>query len=202
MNYTEEKSLEGSQTAKNLMKAFLNETHAYTRYEYYAKQAKEDGYVQIQNIFQETADNEKVHAKLFYRFLNAEFENGEMAVETVPVGIALDDTLTNLKMALAGEKAEMSEVYPGFADIAEEEGYPKVAESFRYVAEVEKNHAARYEKLIENIENDRVFKKPGKTELRWKCINCGYIHQGEEALEECPACFHPQSYFEIFVENY
>lgn len=202
LDYKEEKSLKGSETAKNLMKAFLNETHAYTRYEYYAKQAKKDGYVQIQNIFQETADNEAQHAKQFYRFLNAEFENDEMPVEMVPVGIALSDTLTNLKMALAGEKAEMSELYPEFSRIAKEEGYPKVAETFRVVASVEENHAARYEKLIENIENDRVFKKPGEDDLRWKCLVCGYIGEGEEAPEECPSCFHPQAHFEIFCANY
>lgn len=201
MDYREEKVLKGTKTAENLLRSFLNETHAAVKYEYYAKQAKKDGYVQIQNIFQETADNEKQHAKEFFRFLtNNGFNDTELAVEVPPIGITLADTLSNLKAAHAGEKAEMSDLYPGFRDVAREEGFEKIATAFQEISEVEENHEKRYAKLIDNIENDRVFKKDEV--VRWKCLVCGYIAEGQEAPEECPSCHHPTGHFELFVETY
>ncbi|GLC31783.1 rubrerythrin [Clostridium omnivorum] len=192
-------SLKGTRTAENLMKAFAGESQARNRYTYYASVAKKEGYVQISNLFIETAENEKEHAKRFFKFLN-ESLNGE-AVEinaTYPVG--LGDTKANLLSAANGENEEWTELYPQFADIADEEGFPSVAVAFRRIAEVEKRHEARYRKLLENLENDSVFKKDSV--VLWKCSNCGYIYEGESAPEACPACIHPKSYFELFVEAY
>ena len=200
MDYKESKDLKGTKTADNLMRAFLNESHAALRYEYYSKQAKKDGYVQIQNIFKETADNEKTHAKEFYKYLNAQLMDEEMVVDIIPVPVMLEDTLSNLKTSLAGERAEMTDIYPEFSKIAEEEGFPKVAKTFKYVGKVEEAHANRFEKLIYNIENDKVFKKDEV--VRWKCNNCGYVTEGIEAPEECPACKHPVDHFELFRETY
>ena len=199
-HFTEEKSLKGTQTADNLLRAFLNETHAAVRYEYYADQAKSDGYVQISDIFAETASDEKYHAKSFYRFLQEDFFEEDLSVDAAPFSITLGDTLENLKAAARGEKTEMADLYPGFAKIAKEEGFDQVAYIFTEISEVEEAHHRRYSKLIENIEKGRVFKRDEVVE--WKCNNCGYIHTGKEAPEECPACFHPRGYFELFVEAY
>lgn len=193
------KSLKGTRTAENLMKAFAGESQARNRYTYYSSVAKKEGYVQISNLFLETADNEKEHAKRFFKFLNEEL-NGEMVEITATFPIGLGDTKANLLAAAAGENEEWTELYPEFANIADEEGFTKVATVFRKIAEVEKHHEARYRKLAQNIENGTAFTK--NEVVKWKCNNCGYIHTGEKAVELCPACSHPQAYFEVFVENY
>ncbi|MDU4477058.1 rubrerythrin [Clostridium sp.] len=194
------KSLKGSKTAENLMKSFAGECQARTRYTYYSSVAKKEGYVQISNIFMETAENEKEHAKRFYKFLKNDY-SGEQIEITAGYPVALyDDTLKNLKAAASGENEEWTDLYPTFAKIADEEGYPEIAAVYRQIAKVENHHEIRYNKLAKNIEEDKVFKKD-ETVL-WKCNNCGYIYEGAEAPMACPACAHRQSYFEVFVENY
>ena len=194
------KSLKGSKTAENLMKSFAGECQARTRYTYYSSVAKKEGYVQISNIFMETAENEKEHAKRFYKFLKNDY-SGEQIEITAGYPVALyDDTLKNLKAAASGENQEWTDLYPTFAKIADEEGYPEIAAVYRQIAKVENRHEIRYNKLAKKIEEDKVFKKD-ETVL-WKCNNCGYIYEGAEAPMACPACAHPQSYFEVFVENY
>ena len=193
------KSLKGTKTAENLMKSFAGESQARTRYTYYASQAKKEGYVQISNIFAETAENEKEHAKRFFKFLNE-----DLCGETVDINadypVALGDTKLNLKAAAEGENGEWTELYPKFADIAEEEGFSQIAYVWREIAEVEERHEIRFRKLLENIEDNKVFEKD--EEVEWKCNNCGYIHKGKSAPEKCPACDHPKGYFEVFVETY
>lgn len=192
-------NLKGTRTAKNLMASFAGESQARMRYTYYASQAKKEGYVQISNIFTETADNEKEHAKRFYKFLREELEGETINVNSdFPVNFS--DTLSNLKAAAAGEHEEQAHMYPEFADIAAEEGFIEIANVFSRIAEAEERHEARYRKLIENIENGKVFKRNEVVE--WKCNNCGYIHVGNEAPEMCPACDHPVEHFEIFKETY
>ena len=194
------KSLKGSKTAENLMKSFAGECQARTRYTYYSSVAKKEGYVQISNIFMETAENEKEHAKRFYKFLKNDY-SGEQIEITAGYPVALyDDTLKNLKAAASGENEEWTDLYPTFAKIADEEGYPEIAAVYRQIAKVENHHEIRYNKLAKNIEEDKVFKKD-ETVL-WKCNNWGYIYEGAEAPMAFPACAHPQSYFEVFVENY
>ncbi|MGI6658144.1 MAG: rubrerythrin [Dethiobacteraceae bacterium] len=195
------KSLTGTKTAVNLLKAFAGESQARNRYTYYASIADKEGYKQMRNIFIETADNEKEHAKRLWKYLLAGLDELPSFIEidaTFPV--AQGDTLANLKAAADGENEEWSELYPAFAKVAEEEGFPEIAATFRAIAESEKAHEARFKKLAANIENDTVFKKAET--VRWKCGNCGYIHEGPEAPEECPACIHPQGHFEVFVETY
>lgn len=192
------KSLRETKTAENLMKAFAGESQARNRYTYYASAAKKEGYVQIANIFTETAENEKEHAKVFMKFLLADF-NGDTVNINASYPVAYGDTKANLLAAAAGENEEWTELYPTFARIAEEEGFPQIAAAFRNIAEVEKHHEARYKKLAENIEKETVFKKDEK--VLWKCVNCGYIFEGEGAPKVCPACLHPQGYFEVFVET-
>ncbi|MDO5726138.1 MAG: rubrerythrin family protein [Tissierellia bacterium] len=192
-------SLKGTKTANNLLTAFAGESQANMRYTYYAKQAKKDGYVQIQNIFEETARNEKEHAKRFYKFLREDLEGEALNVDwDFPVNF--QDTKANLKAAADGEFEEHSDMYPEFAKVAEEEGFKMIAHVFREIAEVEERHERRFRKLLENIENDRVFQR--EEEVEWKCDNCGYIHKGKSAPNKCPACAHPQEYFEIFKETY
>lgn len=192
--------LKGSKTAENLMKSFAGECQARTRYTYYSSIAKKEGYVQIANIFMETAEQEKEHAKRFFKFLKSEL-NGEAIEITAGYPVALyDETLKNLEAAAAGEHEEWSIDYPEFARIAREEGFLDIAVAFERIAEVEKRHEMRYRKLLENMKNDTVFKK--EQTVLWKCNNCGYIYEGEEAPEVCPACLHPQGYFEVFIENY
>ena len=193
------KDLKGTKTAENLMKAFAGESQARTRYTYYSSIAKKEGFVQIGNIFAETAENEKEHAKRFYKFLVACL-NEEMVSINAAYPVAMGDTKLNLLAAAAGENEEWSELYPQFADVADAEGFPEVAAVFRKISEIEKRQEARYRKLAANIEAGLVFKRPENHE--WKCNNCGYIHTGPNAPEMCPACAHPKDHFEIFVENY
>ena len=193
------KSLKGTKTAENLMKAFAGEGQARNRYSYYASQAKKDGYVQMSNIFLETAENEKEHAKRFFKFLKEDLD-GEAVEITAAYPVALSDTKANLLAAANGENEEANELYPEFARVADEEGFPKVAYVFREIAEAEERHEARFRKLLENIEKDQVFKRDEV--LDWKCNNCGYVHTGKEAPGVCPACDHEQEHFEIFKETY
>lgn len=193
------KSLKGTRTAENLMKAFAGESQARNRYTYYASVAKKEGYVQISNIFMETAENEKEHAKRFFKFLNESLE-GDAVEITAEYPVGLSDTKTNLMYAANGENEEWSDLYPEFAKVAEEEGFPAIATVFRKIAEVEKHHEERYRKLLNNIENGEVFKKAEP--VKWKCLNCGYIHEGAEAPQMCPACAHPQGYFEVLADNF
>ena len=192
-------SLKGTKTATNLLAAFAGESQARMRYDYYASQAKKEGYVQIANIFAETALNEKEHAKRFYKFLREELEDEALeVVGTYPINFS--DTPSNLKAAAEGEHEEQCCMYPSFADTAAKEGFIEIANVFSRIAEVEERHEIRFRKLLENIEKDIVFKRD--EELEWKCNNCGYIHTGKEAPEVCPACDHPVDHFEIFKETY
>jgi rubrerythrin len=191
--------LQGTKTAENLMKAFAGECQARTKYTYYASQAKKEGYVQISNIFMETAENEKEHAKRFLKFLNEDMANSGVEINAT-YSAGLGSTLENLEYAANGENEEWSELYPAFAEIAKEEGFKEIAEVFKRISLVEERHEKRYRKLCENVKNGQVFKK--EEEVLWKCNNCGYIYEGKEAVKICPACAHPQSYFEVFVENY
>ena len=194
------KTLKGTKTAENLMKSFAGECQARTRYTYYASIAKKQGYVQISNIFMETAEQEKEHAKKFYKYLKEDFVD-EMIEITASYPVSFhEDTMANLKAAAAGENEEWTELYPEFAKVAREEGFEAIAITFERVSEVEKRHEARYNKLAKNIEEGKVFKKDEK--VLWKCLNCGHIHEGEEAPKVCPTCVHPQGYFEVFVEAY
>ena len=190
------KSLKGTKTEKNLLKSFAGESQARNRYTYFASQARKDGYRQIEAIFLETAENEKEHAKRFFKFLEG---GGVEIVATYPAG-KIGDTLENLKAAAAGENEEWTELYPEFAKVADDEGFPEIAQAYRAIAKVEKAHEARYRKLAKNIENGEVFKKPES--VIWKCRNCGYIFEGDEAPEKCPACLHPRDYFELKEFNY
>lgn len=193
------KSLKGTKTAENLMKAFAGESQARNRYTYYASAAKKEGYVQISNLFTETADNEKEHAKRFFKFL-VESADIDMVDISATFPVALGDTKTNLLAAAEGENEEWSDLYPEFAAVADEEGFPTIAVVFRKIADVEKHHEARYRKLYNNLVSGTVFSKA--TSVEWKCNNCGYIHTGLTAPEMCPACAHPQAHFEVFVETY
>ncbi|HOV13151.1 MAG TPA: rubrerythrin family protein [Spirochaetota bacterium] len=188
--------LKGSKTEKNLLKAFAGESQARNRYTYFASAAKKEGYEQISALFLETAENEKEHAKIFFKFL----EGGEVEITaTYPAGV-IGTTLENLKASAAGENHEHTVLYPEFAKVAEEEGFKDVALAFRNIAKVEIQHEKRYKKLIENIEKDMVFSKEENT--KWKCRNCGYVHEGKESPEKCPACQHPKAYFEVKETNY
>ncbi len=190
------KSLKGTKTEQNLLKAFAGESQARMRYDYFAKQAKKEGLEQISGIFAETAANEKEHAKRFFKFL----EGGMVEITaSYPAGI-IGTTLENLKASADGENEEWTELYPEFANIAEEEGFKEIAVAFRMIARVEKAHEERYRKLYQNLEEGKVFQKDDK--IIWKCRNCGYLHEGIKAPEKCPACLHPQSYFEIKAFNY
>ncbi len=190
------KSLEGTQTEQNLLKSFAGESQARMRYDYFASAAKKEGFEQISAIFAETALNEKEHAKRFFKFLE-----GRMVeiTATYPAG-KIGTTVENLKASAEGENEEWTELYPAFADIAKEEGFAEIAMVWRNIAKVEKAHENRYRKLLENVEAGKVFKRDEK--VVWKCQNCGYLHEGTDALEECPSCAHPQAHFELFVENY
>lgn len=190
------KSIKGTKTEQNLLKAFAGESQARNRYDFFAKAAKKEGLEQISGLFFETALNEKEHAKRFFKFL----EGGATEITaTYPAG-KIGTTLENLKAAADGENEEWTELYPEFAKIAKEEGFEEVAAAFTTIAKVEKAHEARYRKLYKNLEEGKVFKKDGK--VTWKCTNCGYLHEGDSAPEKCPACLHPQSYFEVWAENY
>jgi rubrerythrin len=190
------KKLKGTQTENNLMTAFAGESQARNRYTYFASQAKKEGYEQIAAIFLETADNEKEHAKALFKLL----EGGEAkVVASFPAGV-IATTIVNLQAAATGERYEFSEMYPQFADIAKKEGFPEVAATMLNIAEAEKGHEKRYLALRRNLVEGIVFKRDQKA--FWRCRNCGYIHEGNAAPAECPACSHPQAYFEILGENY
>lgn len=195
------KSLKGTKTAENLMKSFAGECQARTRYTYFASAALKEGYRQISNIFMETAENEKEHAKRFYKFLKDDFQGEGIEINAAyPVELPTD-TKTNLIYAAEGEHDENSNLYPTFAKIADEEGFPEIATAFRMIAKAEIAHEIRYRKLAANIDQGIVFKRESKDTL-WKCGNCGFIFEGAEAPLKCPACLHPQEFFELFVENY
>jgi rubrerythrin len=189
-------TIKGTRTEQNLLAAFAGESQARNRYTFFASAAKKEGFEQIAAIFLETADNEKEHAKRFFKFLE-----GGMAQFTAsfPAGI-IGTTAQNLKSAAEGENEEWTKLYPASADIAEKEGFRDVAAAFRYIAKVEVEHEKRYRKLLANIEAGRVFTRSEKK--TWICRNCGYHHEGEEALDQCPTCLHPKSFFEIWKENY
>lgn len=191
-----EKSIKGTKTEKNLLKTFAGESQARMRYTYFASVAKKEGYEQISAIFEETANQEKEHAKRMFKYL----EGGMVEITaSYPAGI-ISTTLENLSAAAAGEYEEWSDLYPTFADIAELEGFKEIATMYRMIAKVEKGHEARYRKLYDNLDKGEVFKRDEKT--KWQCRNCGYIHEGKTAPQNCPACNHPQAYFEVEKENY
>lgn len=191
-----EKSLKGTKTEQNLLKAFAGESQARNRYEFFASVAKKEGYEQISAIFMETASQEKEHAKRFFKFL----EGGMVEITaSYPAGV-IGNTKQNLKAAAEGEYDEWSNLYPTFAQVAEEEGFSEIAVAFKMVAKVEVEHERRYLKLLQNISEDKVFKKDGK--VWWKCRNCGYIYKSAEALETCPVCLHPRAFMELWQENY
>ena len=189
-------SLKGSETEKNLLKSFAGESQARNRYTFFASVARKEGYVQIQRIFEETAANEKEHAEVFFKHL----EGGEVEIVAAYPAGKIGTTEENLLAAAEGELMEWGTLYPDFAKVAREEGFLGVAESFTEIAEVEEAHEKRYRKLLENVENGKVFKRD--EEVEWHCLNCGYIHHGKEAPEVCPACDHPQSYYELHIPNY
>jgi rubrerythrin len=189
-------SIKGTRTEQNLLKAFAGESQARNRYTFAASAAKKEGFEQISALFLETAENEREHAKVYFKHL----EGGDAEITaTYPAG-RIGTTAENLLAAAEGELMEWGTLYPEFAKIADEEGFPAVAESFREIAKVEAHHEARYRKLLENVSGYHVFRKDGA--VMWKCRNCGYVFEGPEAPKECPACHHPQAYYELFVEAY
>ncbi|HHH48663.1 MAG TPA: rubrerythrin family protein [Gammaproteobacteria bacterium] len=190
------KSIKGTQTEKNLLIAFAGESQARNRYTYFAGVARKEGLVQIAEIFAETADQEKEHAKRFFKFL----EGGEVEItERFPAGV-IGNTLENLRAAAAGEEHEWTEMYPAFAKVAREEGFPEIAAAFEAISIAEKQHGKRYTDLANNLDAGKVFRRDGK--VVWRCRNCGYLHEAEEAPEVCPACLHPKAYFELLGENW
>jgi rubrerythrin len=189
-------SVKGTKTEKNLLAAFAGESQARNRYTYFASAARKEGLEQIADIFEETAQNEKEHAKVFFNYL----DGGDAEITaSYPAGM-IKDTKANLEAAAAGENLEWTTLYSDFAKIAQEEGFPEIARSFEQIAKVEKFHEARYRKLINNVANGEVFKKKAVT--KWHCINCGFVHEGPEAPKMCPACKHPQSFYEVLAENF
>jgi rubrerythrin len=190
------KSLKGTQTELNLLKAFAGESQARNRYEFFAKVAREEGYQQIANIFQKTANQEQEHAKRFFKFL----EGGMVEITaSYPAG-KIGTTMENLKAAAEGENEEWTELYPKFAEIAKEEGFTEVATAFKIIAKVEEEHERRYLKLLQNISEDRVFLKDGK--VWWECMVCGYVYESQKALENCPACLHSKAHMQLKEDNY
>ncbi|VAW66541.1 Rubrerythrin [hydrothermal vent metagenome] len=190
------KSIIGTQTEKNLLKAFAGESQARNRYTYFAGAARKEGLMQISDIFEETANQEKEHAKRFFKFL----EGGEVEIsESFPAG-TIGTTLDNLKAAAAGEAFEWSDLYPEFANVARKEGFNQIAAAFEAICIAEKQHEKRFKDLATNLEEGKVFKRNGK--VVWRCRNCGYLHEAEEAPQICPACLHPQAYFELLGENW
>ncbi|MBM3245718.1 MAG: rubrerythrin family protein [Candidatus Omnitrophica bacterium] len=190
------KSIKGTRTEKNLLASFAGESQARNRYTYFASAARKEGFEQIANIFIETAENEKEHAKVFFKYL----EGGDVEViASYPAGM-IKDTKTNLEEAAAGENLEWTTLYADFAKTAKDEGFEEIARSFEQISKVERFHESRYRKLINNIINNEVFKK--KAPVKWYCINCGYVFEGEEAPKECPACKHPRAFYEVLAENF
>jgi rubrerythrin len=190
------KSVKGTQTEKNLLASFAGESQARNRYTYFASAASKEGYEQIANIFKETAENEKEHAKVFFKYL----EGGDVEITAAYPAGTIEETKANLEAAANGENTEWSKLYADFGKMAAKEGFPEIARSFEQIARAEKFHEARYRKLIANLASGEVFKK--KTPVKWHCTNCGYIFEGAAAPAECPACKHPQSYYELLAENY
>jgi len=189
-------SVKGSRTEVNLLTAFAGESQARNRYTYFSAQAKKEGFVQISKIFEETANHEKAHAKSLFKFL----EGGDLEIQaSFPAG-KIGTTAENLAAAAGGENYEWTEMYPGFAKIAREEGFDAIAEVFESIAVAEKYHDERYQKLLKNIENNSIFAKD--SEVVWRCQNCGYLHTGKDALDKCPACAHPKAHFELKPMNY
>jgi len=190
------KSLKGTKTEKNLLTAFAGESQARNRYTYFAGKAKQEGFMQISAVFEETANQEKEHAKRFFKFL----EGGDVEiVAAFPAGV-IGTTEENLMAAAAGEHHEWTAMYPSFAKIAKEEGFEVVAKVFEFISIAEKQHEKRYNDLLKNVKEQKVFKKDKP--VVWRCLNCGYLHEGDEAPQSCPACAHPQSYFELLGENW
>jgi rubrerythrin len=191
-----EKSIKGTRTEQNLLKSFAGESQARSRYVFFASVAKKEGYEQISGVFSETAEQEKEHAERFFKFL----EGGMVEITaSFPAGV-IGNTMENLAAAAAGEYEEWAELYPVFADIADEEGFKNIAVAWRMIAKVEKEHERRYLKLLENMKEGKVFEKD--EEIEWQCRNCGFIHKGKKAPGKCPACEHPQAYFEPMKQNY
>ena len=189
-------TIKGTQTEKNLLAAFAGESQARNRYTYFASAARKEGLEQIAAIFAETAENEREHAKVFFEFL----EGGEVEITAAfPAGV-IGDTAANLEAAAAGEHKEWGELYPRFAEVARQEGFEAVATAFTEIGEVEEQHERRYRILLNNVREGKVFKRD--TVVRWRCRNCGYVHEGKEAPQVCPACRHPQAYYELAAENY
>jgi rubrerythrin len=189
-------SIKGTKTEKNLLTAFSGESQARNRYTYFASKAKKEGFVQIAAIFEETANQEKEHAKRLFKFL----EGGEVSITaSFPAGV-IGSTLDNLKEAAAGERYEYTEMYPDFAKVAEAEGFKAIADVFKSIAVAEKQHEKRYLGFAANVKNNRVFKRDAK--VVWRCLNCGYLHEGDEAPENCPACDHPRDHYEVLCDNW
>ncbi len=191
--------LKGSETEKNLLKAFAGESQARNRYTYFASVARKEGFRQIEAIFLETADNEKEHAEIFFKYLEKS-EGISMEIQAKYPAGKISTTKENLLAAANGEKEEWSELYKSFEQIANDEGFKEIAVSFREIGEVEEQHEKRYRKLLENVKNKTVFKKDRS--VKWRCRNCGYVHEGEESPEICPTCKHKREYYEILGENY
>ena len=193
------KGLKGTETEKNLLKAFAGESQARNRYTYFASVARKAGFEQISGIFLETADNEKEHAKVFFDYLK-EGKGRMLEIDaSYPAGV-ISDTAENLLEAANGEKLEWSALYPSFEKTARQEGFPEIADSFKQIAEVEEQHEKRYRKLLANVKHHRVFKRDKV--VKWHCRNCGYVHVGKTAPKKCPACKHPQAFYELLCENY
>lgn len=190
------KSVKGTRTEKNLLASFAGESQARNRYTYFASAARKEGYEQIADIFIETAENEKEHAKVFFKYL----EGGDLEITATYQAGAIKDTKSNLEAAAAGENMEWTSIYSDFGKIAKDEGFSEVSRSFEQISKVERFHESRYRKLINNMANKEVFKK--KASVEWHCINCGYVVEGAEAPKECPACKHPQSFYEVLAENF
>jgi len=188
--------IRGSETEKNLLKAFAGESQARNRYTFFASVARKEGLVQISEIFRETADNEKEHAEIFFKYL----EGGDCEIQSSYPAGKIGTTSENLLAAAEGEKLEWGTLYPEFEKVARDEGFDDVADSFKEIGEVEVYHEKRYRKLKENVDGGKVFKKDEP--VKWKCRNCGYVHIGAEAPDECPACKHPKAYYEVWIENY
>jgi rubrerythrin len=191
-----------SKTKVNLMRAFAGESQARNRYTFYASQARKNGYIQISDIFLETAENEKEHAEVFYKLLTSHMNNlfdNDIEI-TAGYPVSLSTTLDNLSSSAAAEHGEAETVYPSFAEVAKQEGFDDIAFTFNKIAEVEKAHETRFLKLADNVRQNKVFKRD--EDVQWKCANCGYIHTGNKAPDKCPACDHPIDYYELFVENY
>jgi rubrerythrin len=190
------KTLKGTKTEQNLLKAFAGESQARNRYEFFASVARKEGFEQIANIFMETSNQEKEHAKRFFKFL----EGGTAEITaSYPAGI-IGTTKENLKAAAEGEHEEWSELYPNFSEIAKEEGFPEIATAFKMIAKVETEHERRYLKFLQNVSADKVFMKDGK--VWWKCLNCGYVYESDKALDVCPVCLHPKAFMQVREENY